>query len=134
MSGETAPAKHPRGRPRKNGEQLRRDRANSHLENLQVWFMVESKRKGVVGMSVKRACELIVAEAISRREAAPKITQELLDANQKYLFDAGTLRRRHAKAEALRRQDHSIAEHCARVLAQIGPWESTIRRRAGPRQ
>ena len=127
MSGGPA-AKRRRGRPRKSGEQLRRDQALAALDNLQIWFMVESKRRAAPRMSVKRACELIVVEASTRREAAPRITQEMLDRDHKYLLDADTLRRRYARAEALRRKDRSIAEYCTREIAKIGSWATRPQR------
>lgn len=145
--------KRPRGRPRKSQEQLRRDHASSQLANLEIWFMVESKRKGAPGMKVSRACDLIVEEAkasqaamvdrarelhkqkkvvyINNRQQSNKTTKarllertvERLDRKQKYLFDADTLRRRYADAEALRQQDRHVAEYCAREL------EAIVRRR-----
>jgi hypothetical protein len=129
MANEAAPAKRPRGRPRKSREELRRDRAASDLDNLRVWLMVESKRKGVAGMSVSLACKLIAEEVVARREVAPKIAREILDQDHKHLLNADTLRRCHARAETLRRQDRSVAEYCARELARLGPWASTTRRR-----
>jgi hypothetical protein len=124
-----APAvKKRRGRPRKSQEELRRDHSRGELANLDVWLMVESKRKGL-NVSVARACELIVEEAKARRAGAPKVVREMLDQTQKYLFDAGTLRRRHARADTLCQQDPWVAAFLNRELARLGPWESTTRRR-----
>jgi hypothetical protein len=117
-----------RGRPRKGQDELLRDQSRAELANLDVWLMVESKRRGV-HISVARACELIVEEAKARRAGAPKVVRETLDKTQKYLFDAGTLRRRYARADALYQQDPWVAAFLTRELARLGPWESTTRRR-----
>jgi Asp-tRNA(Asn)/Glu-tRNA(Gln) amidotransferase A subunit family amidase len=156
----TTGEKRPRGRPPKSPEQLRRDHAQAQLANLEIWFMVESKRKGTPEMSVSQACDLIAEEASASRAKMVERAAELhkknkkvvyinnklqnnkttkarlleraverLNKKQKYLFDADTLRRRHADAEALRQLDRFVAEYCARELARLGPWESSTARR-----
>lgn len=116
----------PRGRPRKQRHDQRRDHALASLANLDVWLMVESKLKGLSRRSVKRACELIAEEARSTRDNAPKVVREQLEKEQKYLFNPDTLRRCYARADALRLQDPSVADFCEKELARLGPWEGSL--------
>lgn len=115
------PAKRP-GRPPKSAEALRRDRARQQLAITDIWLMVRSRQLASPKTSISQVCEFIVSEATAASGGSPKRIREMLGANQKYLFDAGTLRRLYYRADALVRNDAGVREFCERELRRWGPW------------
>jgi hypothetical protein len=66
-----------RGRPQKGQHELVRDQSRAELANLDVWLMVQAKRKLQPSLSAERACELLVREFKKRRAQADDELREL---------------------------------------------------------
>jgi hypothetical protein len=74
---DDAPGIKRRGRPPKSRHELLRDQSRVEQVNLDVWLMVQAKRKLQPTLSVQRACELLVREVNKRRSQADDELREL---------------------------------------------------------
>jgi len=110
-----------RGRPKTDDVSKRRSRASRDLNQLAAWLMVEVRRRAGSSklLSVSRACELIVKDAIALRGRAPQHVQEAMDAHDRRLLNAKTLRKQYIAAQTTIENDPHVAAYCERELAAM---------------